>query len=66
MNLKDATMPELLSILLLLLQKPLNDSDRKTVVTLGEQRTFTRSEKVLISSLCNKYRLELQTADAVL
>lgn len=64
MNLKDKTVPELLDILNALLNRVLSDNDRKTCATLAEQRTFSRAEKVLISSLCAKYRVTQDYVDA--
>lgn len=57
MNLKDKTVPELLDVLHALLNHVLSAGDRTTIALLAEQRTFSRAEKQLISSLCSKYRL---------
>lgn len=64
MKLKDATVPELLDILNALLNRTMSDKDREIAAVLAKQRTFTRAEKVLISSLCTRYAITQSFIDS--
>jgi len=64
MNLKDSTVPELLDVLNALLNRVLSEADRNNAALLAEQRTFTRAEKILISSLCRKYNVTQSFIDS--
>lgn len=58
MNLKEHSIPELLLVLNALSNMVLSGPDRSNVSRLSDQRTFTRAEKTLISSLCRKYSVD--------
>lgn len=63
MNLKDKTVPELWEVLRALLAHGVTENDTRVVLVLSELRTFSRAEKVLISTLCSKYRITQEQVD---